>query len=88
MTNKYHFNVIGDSLTTEAETLTPMTYSEFVEHVGFKVARYTDSASRKRPELRGAPVLEGFAGPMYDGEKDGHTVIRYETWAANERFSA
>jgi len=88
MTNKYHFIVVGDRLTAEAETVTPMTYSEFVEAVDLKVVRYNDFSSRKRPELRGAPVLEGFAGPMYDGEKDGHKVIRYESWAANERFSA
>ena len=63
-----------------------MTYGEFVEHVGYEVTRYTGSA--KRPELSNAPVLKGFAGPMYNGEKDGHTVIRYESWAAYERFSA
>jgi len=84
---EYHFVVVGDDLAIEAETLTPMAYGEFVEHVGYEVTRYTGSAEL-RPELRGAPVLKGFAGPMYNGEKDGHTVIRYESWAAYERFSA
>jgi hypothetical protein len=86
-TAKYHFVVVGDDLTAEAETLTPMTYGEFVEALTFTVTRYTGSAEL-RPELRCAPVFDGFAGPMYGGEKDGHTIIRYETWAAYERFCA
>lgn len=33
-----------------------------------------------RLELQGAPILDGFCGPMYDGlDSDGNTVIRYES---------
>lgn len=32
-----------------------------------------------RPELYGEYKLSGLCGPMYNGTKDGKTVIRYET---------
>lgn len=32
-----------------------------------------------RKELQGQPRLNGLLGAMYDGVKDGKTVIRYET---------
>ena len=31
-----------------------------------------------RQELQDEPKIEGLCGPMYDGEKDGAPVIRYE----------
>lgn len=34
---------------------------------------------RTREELQGAPIPEGLCGPMYNGEEQGRTVIRYET---------
>lgn len=34
---------------------------------------------RTRAELQGAPILDGLCGPMYNGEEQGRTVIRYET---------
>lgn len=33
----------------------------------------------RRAELQGAPIIKGLCGPMYDGERDGAAVIRYET---------
>lgn len=35
--------------------------------------------SHLRKELQGQPRLRGLLGAMYDGLKDGKTVIRYET---------
>lgn len=32
-----------------------------------------------REELQNEYILEGLLGPMYDGEKEGRPVIRYET---------
>lgn len=32
-----------------------------------------------REELQNEYILEGLLGPMYDGEKDGRPVVRYET---------
>lgn len=43
--------------------------------------------SKARPELRGQPVATGLCGPMWGGEKDGHTVIRYENASANHLLS-
>lgn len=40
-----------------------------------------------RAELQGAPILCGLCGPMYDGERDGRVVIRYETRQAYELYS-
>ena len=86
-TSKYHYHFIGDGLGIEVETVEPMTHTEVVEALTFKVTGYTGFVGLM-PELRGAPVFDGFAGPMYGGEKDGHTIIRYESYAAYERFSA
>ena len=33
----------------------------------------------RKEELIGQPILKGYLGPMYNGMKDGKTVIRYET---------
>ena len=37
--------------------------------------------------LQGQPKLRGWYGPMYDGESDGVTVIRYESQAAYNVYS-
>lgn len=40
-----------------------------------------------RSELHGQPKFAGLLGPMYDGERDGHYVVRYEDRAANDALS-
>jgi hypothetical protein len=45
------------------------------------------SARYLRPELRNQPRIEGFCGPMYDGEVNGVPVIRYEDQATNDILS-
>lgn len=32
-----------------------------------------------REALQGQPTLSGFRGPMYNGQQDGATIIRYES---------
>jgi hypothetical protein len=41
-----------------------------------------------RDELQGHPVFSGVNGPMYDGNREGPHVIRYEGPAAYDRLSA
>ena len=43
--------------------------------------------SIRSAELQGAPKIKGFAGPMYDGERDGKACIRYETPEAYAVYS-
>jgi hypothetical protein len=40
-----------------------------------------------RPELQLQPKIQGFCGPMWDGEVDGVAVIRYEDTEVNEILS-
>jgi len=42
---------------------------------------------RNRPELIGQPKIAHFLGPMYGGEKNGQTVIRYESQTAYNLLS-
>jgi hypothetical protein len=43
--------------------------------------------SHLRPELRTQPRIQGLCGPMWDGEKDGVAVIRYEDSSSNDILS-
>lgn len=36
------------------------------------------------PELQGAPLFDGVAGPMWGGDEH---PLRYETWKANDIYS-
>lgn len=42
---------------------------------------------RLRPELQLQPRIQGFCGPMWDGEVNGVPVIRYEDSASNDTLS-
>lgn len=68
---------IGGSWSTQE---TP-DVKAWAEAAGVKV---TGTLERKgaRAELQGEPVLQGFAGPMWDGGK-----VRYEDWKAYDRLS-
>lgn len=62
---------------------------EFEYHManrGFEKMGEVESRS-VREELRGQPRLKGLCGPMYDGEKEGHAVIRYESAELNKLLS-
>ncbi|MGM9944566.1 MAG: hypothetical protein ACI33M_06460 [Lysinibacillus sp.] len=41
-----------------------------------------------REELQGQPTFSGWLGAMYNGTKDGKTVIRYETQEAYNMYSS
>jgi hypothetical protein len=42
---------------------------------------------RLRRELQLQPKIQGFYGPMYDGEIQGVPIIRYEDQATNDLLS-
>jgi hypothetical protein len=46
-----------------------------------------NSNPRNRAELQGQPKITGLCGPMYDGERNGVPVIRYEDQEAYNRLS-
>ena len=48
---------------------------------GYTITGYHDNP-RTRQELQGQPKLEGYLGPMYDGN-----AIRYESQAAYDTLS-
>lgn len=39
---------------------------------------------RLRPELQLQPRIQGFVGPMWDGEQNGRPVVRYEDQSSND----
>lgn len=89
---KCHYRVIGVD-GVEMETTRPIAPDAFREDMGEFFDHYgrsteTVSAGHVRSELRGSPKFPLLAGPMYDGEVDGVPRLRYETWAAYDRYSA
>ena len=40
-----------------------------------------------RSELQGQPIIFGLYGPMYNGEQNGVSIIRYETKDVYENMS-
>lgn len=52
-------------------------FSAWLAEHGFTVAG-SSSSKRKRTELQSQPIIEGLAGPMWDGEN----IVRYEDWKA------
>lgn len=42
---------------------------------------------KQREELQDQPKFARLLGPMYDGERDGHYVVRYENQEANDALS-
>jgi len=57
-----------------------------VEALGYTYQSEHSSRST-REELQGQPIFNNLCGPMYDGEKDGKAVIRYETWELYQKLS-
>lgn len=60
------------------------TEAELLEHYE-KNGEMNDTI--RRIELQGAPYLSELYGPMYDGEYNGATVIRYESKKVYEMMS-
>lgn len=82
MTNYIHRVVEIDE--TGCANATDYSETELIEK--YKVdGKARDFQIRK--ELANAPKIKGFAGPMYDGEKNGIPVRRYETWEVNDILS-
>jgi hypothetical protein len=55
---------------------------------GFKLDETRVGGNQLREELRGKPVFDGLAGPMWGGVENGDVIVRYEDWKAYEVLSA
>lgn len=47
----------------------------------------TDFGRLRRVELTGQPILDGYAGPMYNGRRGDTIELLYETWEDHRRNS-
>jgi len=73
------FQVVGEGLDSLL-----MTATEFAERFGH---RFVKHFTKKLQDKNSAPKVLNLIGPMYNGEKDGFEIVRYETWVVYESLS-
>lgn len=60
---------------------------QFAKEEGYAFLNFVANDHNRR-ELQGQPRFVGLCGPMYDGEKGGVAIVRYECPVAYEIMSS
>lgn len=76
---QFDYQVVGDRGTE--------TFDSVEDLLKKHRSRGVETNSSRRPELQGQPKLEGFLGPMYNGNRGGKTMIRYESQGVYNQMS-
>lgn len=64
-----------------------MSASEFQARFGDRFVEPEFVHDGRREVLKSQPGVRNLCGPMYNGERDGFQIVRYESWAVYEALS-
>jgi len=78
---KAMFQVVGEG---SAEL---MSWDEFKARFGDRLVEPEFVHNGRREVLKSQPGVSNLCGPMYNGERDGFQIVRYESWAVYEMLS-
>jgi predicted double-glycine peptidase len=77
LSDKLIFKIVMEDGTMKEFKKSTNDFVKEAESLGFK-SNGVNNNHRQREELQGKPKFSDLNGPMYDGNKSGVVVIRYE----------